>query len=484
MWAVRAGPPGSPPAAVTPRATELRRAWRQRAAQDLLYRTEYLATLVSHAADVQAPPGEDLRRTLASSQAPRLVSAAAVLLSRRQAEELVAPTPLALPSPRYRARPVDLKAAPQHRPFEIEAIDKYGTTSVELQACTAWQETCNSVHRMLDTLPRTAGVDRAQHRLNTLKVPPVPGVPDDAFGEDHLDTTEALWWRQVERCVHVEHLTEAEDFPDGAATAARNFARLHWRRREEAGSAWQASPGRFVRLDGGDDFSTVKFSLVEGGTTLVRQEGLDPFHSHALVTSDLPVQVSTEGHYFEVRVLTLFWSQGRADRPRHVVPRGRTEGLVLGLTSTAPSGLAPGDAPTASAVPDAWCVATSGTFYATGGAAAGRPRRPISQDRMYKPRPWHRGGPQKEEQLRCVWPPPVGPGAVRHKLRWALAVDEGDVVGLLITPFGGVALTVNGERRLMIPDAGAPTDVVMYPLIEAYNHVRSVQIVPGAVPPK
>jgi len=57
-------------------------------------------------------------------------------------------------------------------------------------------------------------------------------------------------------------------------------------------------------------------------------------------------------------------------------------------------------------------------------------------------------------------------------------------MGMLITPFGGIVIVVNGERQLFLPDAGVPMGSHFYPLVEAYNHVRSVRLVPGALPPK
>merc|ERR1719296_273751 len=83
-------------------------------------------------------------------------------------------------------------------------------------------------------------------------------------------------------------------------------------------------------------------------------------------------------------------------------------------------------------------------------------------------------------------PPQAGSKtSVRQPMRlaWTLLLQEGDVMGLLVTPFGSMIVTVNGERRLLIPDAGVPNDVDLYPLVEVYNHVRSVQLVQRPAPP-
>lgn len=73
---------------------------------------------------------------------------------------------------------------------------------------------------------------------------------------------------------------------------------------------------------------------------------------------------------------------------------------------------------------------------------------------------------------------------MRQKLDWSVALGEGDTLGMMITSFGGIVVTVNGQRQLFIPDAGVPMGSHFYPLVEAYNHVRSVRALPGALPPK
>lgn len=462
------------------RGTELRRAWQERAAQDLLYRTEYLATLVSEAADTKVSSGEDLRQTLATSQAPCLVSATAALLCQRPTEGQTALLP---PRCSSNTPTMSSKASPWPRLVDVEeARDRGGRTAATVQALAAWEDSCGSVRRMIATLPQPVRIDYAARWLQNLKVAIIQGVPEGALGEDHVSTVEAQLRRHLEKCCCVEHLQEDFDSTDTAATGMR-FARHFWQRHAQTPVLRKSRPSRLIRADGGDELCTDKFSLVEGSMTLVRQEGSDPFQSHALATMDAPVQVFPEGHYFEVRVATLFWSPGRPDRPRHRAARSRTEGLLLGLTTMPPSAFR-GSVGTAASVPSAWCVSMSGTYYATRDPSAGRPRRPVSQERILKPRPWHRGAPQKCEQLRCLWPMPPSPGAVRKQLQWTVAVDEGDTVGFLVTPFGGVAVTVNGERHLMVPDAAACVDQPLYPLIEAYNHVRSIQLIPEAVPPK
>lgn len=378
-------------------------------------------------------------------------------------------------------------------------------------------------------------------------------------------------WRQhaTDSC-HVEWLGH-EGCLDVTGPGLR-FARHFWKRSGGGASGTEArtGPSRFLRIDGGGDSSVHKFSLMENGTLMVRREGSNPFHSHALLTAPDPILVYPEGHYFEVRVRSLFRRRGPPERPRHHAPR--TEGLVLGVT-TSPAGLADASAQRVGhAAPGAWCISTSGSYSCGGDPAAARPRRPPAQEPVTPRRCWHEttgGAGKSPEMLRCLWPlPPEEPAPVaanreqelqsqqqrrqtpeteleteggkaaaarpesaramstpstmappgsagstvrpqedrprtggargdavwnleggggpprKRAVAWTAALDEGDVVGLLVTPFGGLIVSVNGEKRLLLPDASVPCDVDLYPLVEVYNHVRSLQLVPRPVPPK
>lgn len=292
--------------------------------------------------------------------------------------------------------------------------------------------------------------------------------------------------RHGSRCRHVARLKE-EDMAGTADTTLR-FARHYWSNRtreEELAELGRQEPlcRCFRRVDGHDNHTgTHKFTLMECGTLLMRLEGRDPFHSHALVTMDQPVQVLPEGHYFEIQVISLFRTPGRPDRPKELAKRHRTEGLIIGMTTTPPSDLT-AQMRSATDVPRAWCIATSGKYYAAD--AQNEPQTgPVSQERVRQAPSWHRRV-GKSEQLRCHWPPtPRPPGAVRQKLDWSFALGEGDTIGMMVTSFGGIVVTVNGERQLFLPDAGVPMGSHFYPLVEVYNHVRSVRALPGALPPK
>lgn len=316
--------------------------------------------------------------------------------------------------------------------------------------------------------------------VDTLKVKPVPGVPHSAISGDYAQAEELEITRHADKCRHVARLSEDRDI-DWMADSTLHFSRYFWSM--TARGIQESLHGRLRRIDGHHELTgTHRFSLMENGTVLVREEGRDPFHSHALVTMDDPVKVLPEGHYFEIQVLSLFRSPGRPDRPKDIDRRHRTEGIVIGMTSTPPDRMK-ADVHVASDIACSWCVATSGKYYCSP-VPTEPPKRPVSQDRIAQPPRWHRRNLQ-QEQLRCQWPPlPHHDDTVRRKLDWSVAPAEGDSIGILLTPFGGVVVNVNGERQLFLPDAGVPVGRDMYPLVEVYNHVRSIRVLPGASPPK
>jgi len=313
----------------------------------------------------------------------------------------------------------------------------------------------------------------------TLKVKPVPGVLDGTLADDHKHYETMKICRHASKCRHVEGISGDEK---GDTTEMElRFSRHFWHVNANF-SERSDTPAQLVRVDGSNEFAAHKFSLMEGAKGLVRQEGKDPFHSHALVVTSAPASLSSEGHYFEVQVPTLFYTPGRPDRPRSIEPRTRTEGLILGLTKTKPSDIGP-NVQVASAVPMSWCISTNGVFYRTElQDPTSHTRRSVNQYRVLHPPSWHRK-PEREDQARCLHPPPSLPGTEKRNLRCSVPFGEGDILGLLLTPFGGLVLTLNGRREIMIPDAAVPADEPMYPLIEAFNHVRSVQLVPAPRPP-
>lgn len=239
---------------------------------------------------------------------------------------------------------------------------------------------------------------------------------------------------------------------------------------------------RFRRVDGrGSNDTTRGFTVMEDDRLLKRLESQHHFGYRAIVTTSYPIQVSPMGHYFETRVQSFARSQGHPEIPMRV--GSRVGGLVIGVTATRPPDMDTA-VQSANAVPQSWCVATSGMFYATPGLSIPKGTRRMSQVRgaEYRRPSWH-DHELPDEALSCAWPLEHGP-LVRQKLSWSAALSEGDALGLLVTPYGGIVVTVNGERRLTIPDAGVRADVDLYPLLEVYGHVRSVRMVPHAIPPK
>mmetsp|Transcript_9693 Transcript_9693/g.28621 ORF Transcript_9693/g.28621 Transcript_9693/m.28621 type:complete len:469 (-) Transcript_9693:179-1585(-) len=450
-----------------PSGADVRQAWRSKHLQDLLYRSEYLATIVSPAAALEEQAGQKLQTTLAASCVPRLVNATGERM-RSRLSDTGAPLPLHIATPRG-LETQDASGAPP----AFEHVPGPKPTTDPLHGLTAWEETCNNMATMLATT--TALADHASDRRGlrtapaTFRVRQVPRIPDNAFCEDHKHAARVEWVRHAHFCTHVDQLSG--DGPGDTSGARLQFAQLLSRRRlQESVSGGTC----FCRADGKQGESTThKFSVMEAGTVLVRHKGQDPFHSHALASTDRPASVAEEGHYFEVKVLSSFRAPPRQDGQRHLEPARRTEGLVVGVTAAAPSALA--GVSEARLAPMAWCVATSGTFYASG---AGSPRaaKRVGLERVKEPPSWHRKA-LRDEQLSCSWPLPHVSAAEVRRLGWCAALDEGDSLGMLVTPSGGIVITVNGHRQLLIPDAGVPSGVDLHPLIEVYNHVRTVQLV-------
>lgn len=210
---------------------------------------------------------------------------------------------------------------------------------------------------------------------------------------------------------------------------------------------------------------------------------------HMVLTVDRPARMFPVGHYFEFVVKTLFSSGVEAGRPRF-------EGLVLGFTCTEPGRLNK-DTRAVTDTPLSWCVSTNGTFYANRSeidiVAGHHMRLPVSpsadKEEAYRnlfTRPWHRRTKTETKGSVVVqWPPPPDPPEkYRQQIDWSTSLREGSTVGLLVTPHGGLVVTMGGQPVVSVPDAGVAFDRPLYPLVEAYNRVRSVQLRPEAVPPQ
>merc|ERR1712093_258215 len=151
-------------------------------------------------------------------------------------------------------------------------------------------------------------------------------------------------------------------------------------------------------------------------------------------------------------------------------------GLILGVTPTRPDEIHV-ETRTITNVPMSWCVATSGRFYANRSVNdherehyespfAGRQQNV----RLSMVPNWHRRKFETKVESVVRWPPAPEPDTKkRTHLDWSVALNEEETLGMLVTPLGGVVVTVNGRPNVSIPDAGVPVDGELYLLVEAYN---------------
>eukprot|EP00931_Biecheleriopsis_adriatica_P089202 TRINITY_DN63370_c0_g1_i1.p1 TRINITY_DN63370_c0_g1~~TRINITY_DN63370_c0_g1_i1.p1 ORF type:complete len:551 (-),score=113.36 TRINITY_DN63370_c0_g1_i1:75-1727(-) len=517
-------------------------ACKERAAQDLYYRSEYLASIVSSAADVEAPAGEDLRSSLLGTQVPQLLSVTNELLNLRhkkacgwrdegtllQARSFggTAPDPMVVSSPRSRPLPRSVwpqevtetqwssmqrtadSAREKREPFwqaeaaragnktvgcneppfiHAEVKDRQECTSSTLQGRADWQETYMGMKSMLESgstvnkAKEVSQLSQSQRRMNAmhLKVKPVPGLHADALQENHRSSQEADQLRQLSDCNRV--LSLSEDGIGDTATAELNFARFFcqlqlWDR--------QAYASRFVRVDGLSSTSTQRFTLIEGDRGVSRPDAhADGYRASALVTCLDPAPVYDMGHYFEIKLSSVF-RESKPDRPKPREPRARNAGVVLGFKATAP-GEEDQLCKDASSMADSWCISSSGFYFCQRGKPTPPQMRPASQDRFNSElvRPWHRKNLPTERRT-CQWPAaPKDASSLRQTLDAPITLSEGDTVGLLCMPFGALVLTVNGHREVMIADAGVPSDRHLYPIVEVANNVKSARLLPLATPP-
>lgn len=528
--------------------------FEEQRAQELLYRSEYFSGLLSSAIEVEASPPEDMQATLKASPAPLLIQAVSDRLDLANAKPGFTPPKMVLPAtdvlhnrPRLgwpqeghyypntplvsalvqpqaaclkqtaqgrRARWVQELAqeASEHRPATSplawdsrvrspltaattagstqEPADVQSITATALQSLDAWRETCEGVNTMLESGPAVLGavpISKAAHRLNNTakKVASVPGVHDEAFGRDHKATFEAQRSRELNGCEHIFSLLE--DGISGKATQAElQYARLFSQLKLTNN---QVFPKQFHRFDGLEASSTHRYTLTDVATSIIRKD--DGFHKlPALLTSMDTVPLFADGHYFEVKVTSVFSSLGPATRPKPDESRGRSAGLVLGLMALPPS-LEDEKAKYASDLSGCWCISTHGFYYARPGKRPCSPTRRASDVRVAatelpvswrRKKPVHRPAPGK--QLVCSWPATsTGEPAASHKLDWSVALNEGDSLGLLLLPSGALMMTCNGRRVLTIADAALPTDRMYFPLVEVSNHIRSIKLAHMASPP-
>lgn len=472
---------------------------------DLMYRTEYLSSILSDSSKPEAATRETLKDTLAASAVPRLIGAVSDVVkgdlgTAKSGHDKIGPCLRYL---RDRERRSDLSL---HGTLVLPGQHK-SRVSVQ-QELEGLQREVLEVGDVLDStnfmLRRLSSpVKSATPRGLTEGKNPVPISAMIIDASDHDRARDLEIERHAKDCRHVHKKTS--EGPGNTSMVSMGFSSHFWRRHMAGTDGSLADgPGRFQRIDGEDPNSTYKFGLVHDGAILVRQEA-QAFPAevlpsskttfHAIVSTDRPARVLKEGHYFEVQVKKIFASavHGRPqfeptalDRPGHLHQRPRNEGLVLGMTRTPPAAI---DLTTRNAhdVPQSWCVGTSGKFYTNASRLPhGRTARPVNTGRVQEVQPWHQKKEPSENRaagpVQVQWPPPPSP-VEKQNVDWSVPLDEGATIGMLVTPFGGIVMTVNGKRELMIPDAGVLPDGDLFPLVEVYNRVRSVQVCAGATPP-
>ena len=493
------------------------KAYKDRQQQDLLHRTEYLTTILSATSEVEVPAGEDLHATLFSSMVPDVVCVASNAFGRGHMKDGSSWRDMVLSGEKRRfprmAWPQEAlsqttnlaemanSARERHQPswvqrkVEVHPVDaalsedRFGHSAVQLQGHQALQDSCWHMTRMLEAHSQGPGPvqhNKAQHRLHTnlLKVKAVPGLHLDALQEDHISTETSRQRRQDSTC-KVVFSQEKTDTLQDLATPEMQFSRFFTALTYHGPP--EATLSHFIRLDCMDVGSTFKFSILEGGKC-VRREDRPPRKTMppALLGSLEPSPVFAGGHYFEITVTSLFQAVSAADRPKVSETYGRTAGVVLGFKSGRPDG-EDELAKDISNVANSWSISSNGWFFSQRGRPNAQLHRPSTQMRVTPElRPcWHRARRAEESQLRCTWPPlSKGPGHFERHFDWSCSLQEGDILGLLAMPSGALVLTVNGVRELMVADAGVSTDRYLYPIVQVANHVRSVRLCPAVEPPE
>mmetsp|Transcript_2956 Transcript_2956/g.7163 ORF Transcript_2956/g.7163 Transcript_2956/m.7163 type:complete len:484 (-) Transcript_2956:278-1729(-) len=452
---------------------ELRQACQDQAVQDLLHRSEHLScsALRSSFMEMEETYGESLCEALQGSSVPRLVDATVsrLQLSRTAAEGSITMPPLFMgPAARQRSElsacTTDFAEVEEHSATLVcgtlfpSGATQVGRDALKLQGAATFRESCGGLHDVLGSLPLyPAYVANSSPQFNR-----VCGIPRcKRWGQD----TDMSPHRESN--VFIEWLDQG----DSIDVVGRGllFARHFWRCSGQGSTDQKPcdGPSRFLRVDGAGDCSTDKFSVMEKGTTIVRKEGNGTFSAHALATADGPIAVCRDGHYFEVRVCSLFRTSGLPERPRHHAPR--SEGLVVGVTTTPPPELNKSAQRAQHAAPRTWCFSTGGILITSDCASRGHGARSAL--------------PVADVAAGCPTNEAGGRRSDHKKLAWAAVLDEGDYLGFLVTPFGGIVVSVNGKRQFLIPDVAVPSDVDLYPLVEVYSNIRSLQLVQRAAPP-
>eukprot|EP00438_Fugacium_kawagutii_P015425 Skav221557 [mRNA] locus=scaffold1376:209450:218083:- [translate_table: standard] len=148
---------------------------------------------------------------------------------------------------------------------------------------------------------------------------------------------------------------ELQDITTPEMRFSRFFTALMYHGPPEAGKSDAAFASHLQRF---------KFSILDGGKS-----------------------VFSSGHYFEVKVMSLFQSVSAADRPKVCEIYGRTAGIVLGFKGARPD---EDDqlAKDASSVANSWCISSNGWFFSQKGRPNPQLHRPTSQASDWDQGPW------------------------------------------------------------------------------------------------
>eukprot|EP00930_Biecheleria_cincta_P047199 TRINITY_DN32667_c0_g1_i1.p1 TRINITY_DN32667_c0_g1~~TRINITY_DN32667_c0_g1_i1.p1 ORF type:complete len:598 (+),score=104.39 TRINITY_DN32667_c0_g1_i1:55-1848(+) len=424
------------------------KAWKnfeEQRTQELLYRSEYLAGLLSSAAEIDAPPLEELRATLQSSPAPLLIQAVSERIDLANAKAGFVPPKMVLPAtdvlhrrqrlgwpqeghlyPAATAaasvppqgallqqsaqaqrarllRELDQEASkdPALTPMAqgprlrtplaaagtaggtMEPADSQSRPSTALHSLDAWRETCEGVNTMLDSTPPALGEVSTSRATHRLNNTALKVATVPGVHDDAFD-------RDHKATLEAQRMREL-------SSCENVFCLLE---DGVSGKATQAEM-QFAKFYG--QLKLLNYQVSVFPKQFQRLDGLETSSTHrytltdaatsivrnndafhkipALLTSVDTVPIFADGYYFEVKVTSVFRTLGPAARPKPEESRGRSAGLVLGLMASPPS-KEDQKAKYASDLSECWCISTHGFYYACPRQRPGSPTRPSSEQRV------------------------------------------------------------------------------------------------------
>jgi len=447
--------------------------------EDLHYRSEQLAPVVSQTLAMKAALHSDLQVELAVAALPRRVEASFARVPCGNAWD-VGPSTLAS-SRRYGHEEKNRDLGHAELPGEHEIMlpvsldgppSKSGLVAAKTSADARWLLARNTPRPQLPRLYGDAVKESSQmaalrnlpHQLGLARETTASSLEGQLFEDDPVLVSS-----------HISHSCEV----DGLPHSARRSGLLHvlprgWRDRQP----WS----RLCRVDGENDLlSNRNFRLMDGGTMLVRR---DPTAAPALVLCNRPLTKlphtvdSSHLCYLELRVRNIFRAEHQitALAPELVIERPEQfqplpEGCVtMGVTAVSPSQIRTSTA-SVQDVPHSWCLSTEGFFIKNMGESSvvGKRLRPPPISRQ-SPISTAANGSNHESHH-----------AVQRVVGTPAVLSEGTTIALLVKPCGGVFLLVDGVRCCAVPDARVPMDGELYAIIQVSGCVRSIQALPGVL---